>query len=51
MVHGSSGTATEGGLPAHNAKGVRFLRTENGAAVSEAGSGSYNFGVDTGCCR
>ncbi|MDX3588839.1 MULTISPECIES: hypothetical protein [Streptomyces] len=50
-MHGSSGTVTEGGLPARNAKGVRFLRMENGDAVSEIGSGSYNFGVDTSCCR
>ena len=29
------------------AKGVRFLRMEDGAAVFEVGSGSYRFGVPT----
>ncbi|WP_218835669.1 family 78 glycoside hydrolase catalytic domain [Streptomyces sp. SA15] len=38
---------TEGGRPADAAKGVRFLRMEDGAAVFEVGSGSYSFGVDT----
>lgn len=38
---------TEGGRRADAAKGVRFLRMENGAAVFEVGSGSYSFGVDT----
>ncbi|MFI1360883.1 family 78 glycoside hydrolase catalytic domain [Streptomyces sp. NPDC020898] len=38
---------TEGGRPADTAKGVRFLRMENGAAVFEVGSGAYRFGVDT----
>jgi alpha-L-rhamnosidase len=38
---------TEGGRPAEKAKGVRFLRMENGAAVFEVGSGSYRFDVDT----
>jgi alpha-L-rhamnosidase len=38
---------TEGGRPADAAKGVRFLRMEDGAAVFEVGSGSYGFGVDT----
>jgi alpha-L-rhamnosidase len=36
---------TEGGRPADAAKGVRFLRMEDGAAVFEVGSGSYSFGV------
>ncbi|WP_329280015.1 hypothetical protein [Streptomyces sp. NBC_01451] len=36
---------TEGGGPVGKAKGVRFLRMENGAAVFEVGSGSYRFGV------
>ncbi|MFJ4978048.1 hypothetical protein ACIP6X_22310 [Streptomyces coeruleorubidus] len=31
---------TEGGRPAEAAKGVRFLRMEDGAAVFEVGSGS-----------
>ncbi|WP_371573231.1 family 78 glycoside hydrolase catalytic domain [Streptomyces sp. NBC_01314] len=39
---------TEGGRPAAAAKGVRFLRMENGAAVFEVGSGSYRFGVRGG---
>ncbi|MHA5052185.1 family 78 glycoside hydrolase catalytic domain [Streptomyces sp. SD15] len=38
---------TEGGRPADAAKGVRFLRMEDGTAVFEVGSGSYSFGVDT----
>ncbi|MDG9706654.1 family 78 glycoside hydrolase catalytic domain [Streptomyces sp. DH10] len=37
---------TEGGRPAEAAKGIRFLRMEDGAAVFEVGSGSYSFGVD-----
>ncbi|MGY1495899.1 family 78 glycoside hydrolase catalytic domain [Streptomyces sp. QTS52] len=36
---------TEGGGPVEKAKGVRFLRMENGAAVFEVGSGTYRFGV------
>ncbi|MBV1941751.1 family 78 glycoside hydrolase catalytic domain [Streptomyces sp. BV286] len=35
---------TEGGRSAADAKGVRFLRMDNGAAVFEVGSGSYRFG-------
>ena len=34
---------TESGLPAVDAKGVKFLRMENGAAVYEVGSGCYRF--------
>ncbi len=34
---------TESGEPAANAKGVKFLRMENGAAVYEVGSGAYRF--------
>ncbi|MEI7900175.1 MAG: family 78 glycoside hydrolase catalytic domain [bacterium] len=34
---------TESGKPAAQAAGVKFLRMENGAAVYEAGSGSYRF--------
>ena len=34
---------TEAGTPASQAKGVRFLRQEAGAAVFEVGSGTYNF--------
>ena len=33
----------ESGQPAAAAKGVKFLRTEQGAAVYEVGSGSYSF--------
>ena len=36
---------TESGKPADAAKGVKFLRTENGAAVYEVASGSYRFGA------
>lgn len=36
-------TVTESGKPANNAPGVRFLRSENGAAVYEVGSGRYAF--------
>ncbi|GAA3896005.1 alpha-L-rhamnosidase [Streptomyces lacrimifluminis] len=41
----SRSAVTEGGRPARAAKGVRFLRMENGAAVFEVGSGSYRFGA------
>ena len=34
---------TESGKPASEAKGVKFLRMENGAAVYAVGSGSYQF--------
>jgi len=34
---------TESGKPAAQAKGVKFLRMENGAAVYEVGSGTYRF--------
>jgi alpha-L-rhamnosidase len=34
---------TEGGKPAKDAKGVEFLRHENGAAVYKVGSGRYTF--------
>jgi alpha-L-rhamnosidase len=36
-------TVYEGSVPAKNASGVQFLRTENGATVWSAGSGSYAF--------
>jgi len=36
-------TVTESGKPASKAKGIKFLRMENGAAVYEAGSGIYRF--------
>ena len=36
-------TVTEGGKPAHEAAGVRFLRTESQAVVYEVGSGTYVF--------
>jgi len=39
------GAVTEGGRPVDAAKGVRFLRMEDGTAVFEVGSGSYSFGV------
>jgi alpha-L-rhamnosidase len=34
---------TEGGRAASGARGVKYLRTEGGAAVYEIGSGSYRF--------
>jgi alpha-L-rhamnosidase len=34
---------TESGKPAAKAPGVKFLRMENGAAVYEVGSGTYQF--------
>ncbi|MER7441480.1 family 78 glycoside hydrolase catalytic domain [Micromonospora avicenniae] len=37
---------TEGGRPAAEAAGVRFVRTDGPFAVYEIGSGSYSFAVD-----
>jgi alpha-L-rhamnosidase len=34
---------TESGQPAASAKGVKFVRMQNGAAVYEVGSGTYSF--------
>ncbi|WP_248508030.1 alpha-L-rhamnosidase C-terminal domain-containing protein [Streptomyces sp. D2-8] len=45
-AHGRT-AVSESGRPADAAKGVRFLRMEDGAAVFEVGSGSYDFRVDT----
>ncbi|MGW7493103.1 family 78 glycoside hydrolase catalytic domain [Streptomyces luteogriseus] len=45
-VHVPAGTrraVTEGGRPADRAEGVRFLRMEDGAAVFQVGSGTYDF--------
>jgi len=36
-------SVTEGGKPAMEAPGLKFLRMEGGAAVFEAGSGTYRF--------
>jgi alpha-L-rhamnosidase len=36
-------SVTESGKPASEAKGVKFLRMENKAAVYAVGSGSYQF--------
>jgi len=36
-------SVTEGGKPADKASGLKFLKMENGAAVYEAGSGTYQF--------
>lgn len=36
-------SVTEGGMPAHEALGVEFLKMENGAAVYRVGSGRYRF--------
>ena len=41
-----SAGVTESGQPADRAPGVTFLRTENGAAVYEIGSGVYRFQAD-----
>jgi len=41
-------SVTEGGKPAAEAGGLRFLRMEAGAAVFEAGSGSYRFASKVG---
>jgi alpha-L-rhamnosidase len=37
------GAVTEGGKPAVEARGVKFLRMEGDRAVFEVGSGSYSF--------
>ncbi|MFF7721020.1 family 78 glycoside hydrolase catalytic domain [Streptomyces luteogriseus] len=45
-VHVPAGTrraVAEGGRPADRAEGVRFLRMEDGAAVFQVGSGTYDF--------
>ncbi|MFI6263848.1 family 78 glycoside hydrolase catalytic domain [Micromonospora sp. NPDC051006] len=39
-------SVTEGGRPAEQADGVRFVRMDGGTAVYEVGSGSYAFAVD-----
>ena len=39
----SGGGVTEGGSPADRARGVRFVRIEDGCAVYEVGSGRYQF--------
>ena len=36
-------SVTEGGQPAGQAEGVRFLRMDHGAAVFAVGGGSYDF--------
>jgi alpha-L-rhamnosidase len=36
-------SVTESGKPAAEAKGVKFLRMENGAAIYAVGSGNYQF--------
>lgn len=40
---GDTAAVTEGGQPASQAKGVRFLRMDPGAAVYSVGSGTYAF--------
>ncbi len=44
---GNAAAVTESSQPAAQAAGVRFLRSEGGAAVFEVGSGTYRFGVPT----
>jgi alpha-L-rhamnosidase len=39
----SQGVVNEGGVNAQRVKGIRLLKTENGYAVYEVGSGNYNF--------
>jgi len=46
-----AGGVTEGGGPAGEAEGVRFLRAEAGAAVYEVGSGSYAFASEVSGLR
>ena len=40
---GDVNAVTEGGKPAGNSEGVKFLRMEANAAVFSIGSGSYTF--------
>ena len=40
---GDIASVTEGGVPAKDAPGVRFLRMEDGCAVFEVGAGEYAF--------
>jgi alpha-L-rhamnosidase len=39
----SAESVTEGGMPAGQSKGVKFLRMENGRAVFAVASGEYTF--------
>jgi alpha-L-rhamnosidase len=43
FVPGAAAGITESGKPASGSTGVRFVRSEPGAAVYEVGSGSYTF--------
>lgn len=47
----SGADVTEGGKPAAEAEGVKFLRMENGRAVFEIGSGRYAFRSATGVSK
>jgi alpha-L-rhamnosidase len=40
---GNADAVTESGKPAAKAKGVKFLRSENGRVIYEVQSGSYQF--------
>jgi len=42
-VTGDATSVKEGGKSIQDAKGIKFLRTENGKAVLEVGSGTYRF--------
>ena len=44
----NASAVTEGDLPANRAAGVRYLRTDSGAAVYSVGSGTYAFRSPTG---
>ena len=39
----NAGRVTEGGKPASEAPGIKFIRYENGTAIYETGSGAYRF--------
>ena len=41
----SEGAVTEGGKPASQAEGVRFVGMKDGSAVYEVGGGTYRFKV------
>ena len=47
VTESGSAVAGEAGQPAATAKGVKFLRAENGMAVCEVGSGYYYFSSAT----
>lgn len=42
-VPGNNASVAESGQPASSARGIRFVRSDEGAAVYEVGSGGYSF--------